>query len=122
MQLRSVRFNWKNNKTDGQKLGVIAQEIQKVLPEVVRDYTYTVDEATGKKTRLPSERLGVIYSDIIPVLIKGMQEQQQQIDALKQLVEQLTQSISATDNTNTANNMVVANETNLEQNTPNPKN
>lgn len=88
MQLHPVSFNWKKSIDDGTKLGVIAQEIQKVLPEVVRDYDVVTDEATGKQTKTPSERLGVMYSDIIPVLIHAIQEQQKEIEELKAKVEQ----------------------------------
>ncbi|HRI22919.1 MAG TPA: T9SS type A sorting domain-containing protein, partial [Panacibacter sp.] len=102
------------------KLGVIAQEIQKVLPEVVRDWEYAIDEKTGKATKVPSARLGVMYADIIPVLIKGMQEQQQQIEELKQLVSQLSQP--QLQNAATVVNSSVAGNISLAQNTPNPFN
>jgi hypothetical protein len=117
MQLRSVKFNWKNNPDEGDKLGVIAQEIKKVLPEVVRDWEYKVDEETGKKTKVPAEKLGVMYADIIPVLIKGIQEQQKEIEELKQLVSQLTGTQQLT--SNTAQSIVLSTNT-LEQNIPNP--
>jgi hypothetical protein len=123
MKLRAVKFNWKNKEHDGDKLGVVAQEIQKVLPEVVRDYDYVIDEATGKKTKVPAEKLGVMYADIIPVLIKGMQEQQQQIekqqqqiDELKQLVSKVTGSQASVISRDTENSGA------LKQNTPNPVN
>jgi hypothetical protein len=117
MQLHSVKFNWKNNPAQGDKLGVVAQEIQKVLPEVVRDWQYQVDEQTGKKTKIPAEKLGVMYADIIPVLIRGMQEQQKQIDELKQMVNQLT---NAQINTTSSSNSIAISNSALEQNTPNP--
>ncbi len=34
-QLRGVSFRWKNSSDDGVKLGVIAQEVQKVFPQAV---------------------------------------------------------------------------------------
>lgn len=116
MQLRAVKFNWKNNPEIGDKLGVIAQEIKKVLPEVVRDWEYKTDEQTGKKTKVPTEKLGVLYADIIPVLIRGIQEQQKEIEELKQLVNQLTNTQVSSSSTS---NVIISNTT-LEQNTPNP--
>lgn len=89
MKLNPVSFTWKDRDEEGTKLGLIAQELQTVLPEVVRDYDIEVDEATGKTKHVEAARLGVFYSDIIPVLIKGMQEQQQQIEGLKHMVEKL---------------------------------
>ena len=98
--IRGVSFTWKTNdeinkikgiKTDsvdnsrlqeGTQLGVIAQEVEKVLPELV----YT-DEGGFKS---------VDYIKLTPVLIEAMKEQQaiidnqqKQIDELKRLVEQL---------------------------------
>lgn len=116
LQLHPVKFNWKNNPAEGDKLGVIAQEIQKVLPEVVRDWEYQIDETTGKKTKVSVEKLGVMYADIIPVLIRGMQEQQNQIDELKQLVDQLTNTQTSA---SSVNNVAISNAA-LEQNVPNP--
>lgn len=87
LQLHPVSFHWKNNMSEGNKLGLLAQEIQKVLPEVVRDYDYITDEKTGQATKVKTERLGVAYSDIIPVLIHAIQEQQAQIENLKTLIQ-----------------------------------
>jgi len=82
MQLKPVRFNWKNSIEDNDKIGLVAQDLQKVLPEVVKDHEYRIDTA-GKTEKIPARHLGVMYADIIPVLIKAIQEQQQEIDALK---------------------------------------
>ena len=66
---------------------------------------------------MPSAKLGVMYADIIPVLIRGMQEQQKQIDELKQLVNQLS---NAQLNSNSPANTIILSNISLEQNTPNP--
>ena len=63
MKLRPVSFTWKNDPAYGTKLGLIAQELRKVIPEVVKG-----DEDGGM--------MGVFYSDLIPVVIKAVQEQQ----------------------------------------------
>lgn len=76
LQLKPVRYNW-NQDTDKSKksIGLIAQDLKEVIPEVVH-------EPEDK-----DELLGVNYSELIPVLIKGMQEQQ---DLIKELQSQLT--------------------------------
>jgi hypothetical protein len=38
MQMHSVKFNWKNSEEKIDKVGLIAQELQKVIPEAVKDY------------------------------------------------------------------------------------
>ncbi|HEX5149899.1 MAG TPA: tail fiber domain-containing protein [Parafilimonas sp.] len=94
MQLRSIRFNWKNPVAEKKdKLGIAAQEIQKVLPEVVRDYDYIIDEKTGNTQKMPAAHLGVMYADIIPVLIKAIQEQQEKISSQDKKIEELTKLI-----------------------------
>jgi hypothetical protein len=138
MKLRSVRFNWKNKIENGEKLGLIAQDLQKVLPEVVRDFDYKINNQTGKTEKVPSVRLGVMYADIIPVIIKGMQEQQDKINSqenkiadqnkkieiLTQLVSQLTagQSVTGTLSQNVLKSTAIITGASLEQNTPNPFN
>lgn len=88
MRLRPVSFRWKQDDGSGTKLGLIAQELQEVVPEVVRDWDWEVDEQ-GQRRKVDAEVLGVYYSDLIPVLIKAVQEQQAQIDALRNELQQL---------------------------------
>lgn len=69
-RMRGVSFNWKDS---GQKsIGVIAQELETVLPEAVHT------GESGIKT--------VSYGLIIGVLIEAIKEQQKQIDELTSLV------------------------------------
>ncbi len=63
-----VNYYWKKNKSELQT-GVIAQELQKVYPELV-----TTDK-DGK--------LAVRYTGLIPHLVKAIQEQQEMIEQLK---------------------------------------
>ena len=60
--IRGVRFNWRD--TGQPSLGVIAQEVHAVLPEVV-----SLDEATG-------EPVAVNYSALVGVLIEAVKAQQ----------------------------------------------
>ena len=64
-------FDWNNNQStyEGHDIGVIAQEIEDVLPELV------TTRNTGYKA--------VKYEKIIALLIEGIKEQQKQIDELK---------------------------------------
>lgn len=66
-ELRGVRFNWK--ETGKPSVGVIAQEVEKVLPEAVES------DADGMKS--------VSYDMLIGVLIETVKEQQKRIDALE---------------------------------------
>ncbi|MCB0518445.1 MAG: tail fiber domain-containing protein [Lewinellaceae bacterium] len=82
MQLRPVSFTWKNKNGQGTKLGLIAQEVQPVISEVVvAGNPGHVDETGSLQGQ--TDRFGIYYSDLIPVLIRGMQEQQVEIEKLK---------------------------------------
>ena len=69
-EIGGYEFDWNNKSSyEGHDVGVIAQEIEKVLPEVVttRDNGYKA----------------VKYEKIVALLIEGIKEQQLQIDELK---------------------------------------
>ena len=69
-QIGGYEFDWNNDSEhSGHDVGVIAQEIEKVLPEVV------VDRDNGYKA--------VRYEKIVALLIEAVKEQQSQIDELK---------------------------------------
>jgi hypothetical protein len=63
-------------KKDGkQKIGVLAQDIQKVFPELV-----TADN---------KDMLAENYQGLVPVLINALKEQQSEIDELKEMFKKL---------------------------------
>ena len=84
MKLRPVTYNWKANPQWGKKIGFIAQEVKPILSEVV--LTGNLKSNSGQKedhqtnASKESDRLGIYYSDIIPVVVKAMQEQQALIE------------------------------------------
>ena len=72
MALKPRRFDWKNgNKT--QVAGFIAQEVEAVLPDLI----------DGFKDDTIEDAKGVRMGDMIPTLVKAIQEQQEQIEALQ---------------------------------------
>ena len=81
MALRPRRFDWKEETEISEKnvAGFIAQEVEQVLPELVYDYQYNADE-TKKSLKM---------GDILPTLVKAIQEQQAMIEELKAKVAAL---------------------------------
>lgn len=77
--------------------GFISQELETVMPELVRnDVMVAPGKNRGEETTV--EYKGVNYIEMIPVLTKAMQEQQQIIETQQQLIEQLQQRLSALEN------------------------
>lgn len=142
-QLKPKLYNFKNdgnyklmNLPKGQHYGLIAQDLEKVLPNLVRDTKFETGMAkppavpTGKEGTQPKKETSetidfkaVNYTELIPIMIKGMQEQQaiienqqQQIDELKQMV----QNNGGTSNFSSPKTATESNNAYLLQNAPNP--
>lgn len=77
LKLKPISFLWKKSPQEGRKLGFIAQDVKPIINEVVVE---------GDD---PDKTLGINYSSIIPVIVKGMQEQQQQIAKQKEQIDEL---------------------------------
>ncbi|MFK7922779.1 MAG: tail fiber domain-containing protein, partial [Bacteroidia bacterium] len=95
MQLEPVIFSWIDQPERGNKLGLIAQDVQPVLEEVVLDKDWVQNEENGEIEEIEAERMGVYYSDIIPVLIKAVQEQQELIKTQSEQLEALKAEVEA---------------------------
>ncbi|MEN9885646.1 MAG: hypothetical protein RL758_224 [Pseudomonadota bacterium] len=76
MALKPRRFDWKNGDAKN-VAGFVAQEVEQVLPELVTDYVYNKGE-DGNDIIKKSLKMG----DILPTLVKAIQEQQAIITAL----------------------------------------
>ncbi len=94
MKLRPVSYDMKDAPGE-KRIGLIAQELQPVIKEVVSSTEIVRDEKTGKTTRNATEYLGVNYVDLIPVLIKGMQEQQVMIKEQQSRIDRLEAQFSS---------------------------
>jgi hypothetical protein len=73
MQLRGVEYDWKREDM-GHDLGVLAQEVEVVIPELVKEHEGLNGRGTFKS---------VDYNKLVPVLIESIKELKSQIDELK---------------------------------------
>lgn len=98
MQLNPITYNWKSQTKgrtsipqgdDELKIGFSAQELLSVMPEVVETHSWVAADEKGNFRKIKNDKLGVYYSDIIPVTVKAIQEQQNQIEELKAIVTEL---------------------------------
>jgi len=76
LRLRPVTYKWNKAGDDQRQLGLIAQELREVVPELVHQ-----DARSGL--------LSVNYSGLLPVMIKAVQEQQELIKRLEARVAEL---------------------------------
>ncbi|WP_347159459.1 tail fiber domain-containing protein [Pontibacter chitinilyticus] len=133
------------NLPKGTQYGLIAQDVEQVLPDLVTEATFntartipakqtvvpdpTQPNATGLQTEQvaelkPGEEIdfkAVNYTELIPILVKAMQEQQQENNVLKARIAKLEAAISG----QSAGSKSIGNEipgVSLEQNYPNPFN
>jgi hypothetical protein len=77
-KLKMYDFKWK--EADWRMYGGLAHEIAEVVPYAVNGEKDAVDEEGNIKAQ------GVDYSTLVPLLIKAIQEQQEQINQLKSLI------------------------------------
>ena len=75
LNLQPVSYDWKDNSGKN-KIGLIAQEVKKIIPQVV-----VGDEA--------KENLGMNYAELVPVLINSIKELQEEITAMKKTISEL---------------------------------
>jgi len=97
MQLRPVTYTWKDNERKGLQMGLIAQEVLEVTPEVVYQPSKDmVQDEKGNWAPAGDEngRLGMRYTNLIPVLINGMKEQQSIIEQQNQRIDELEAAIA----------------------------
>jgi hypothetical protein len=79
-QLNGYTYNWiSKDKDPNEQIGLIAQEVQKLYPQLVTE----IKKENGETS------LGINYIGLIPVMIESIKEQQKQIDELKLLVQKL---------------------------------
>jgi hypothetical protein len=77
-----------NENISDSKVGLIAQDLQKVLPEAVKLAPFDND---GKDNSKSGENyLTIQYEKVVPLLVEAIKEQQTQIEELKTIINALT--------------------------------
>lgn len=87
--LKGYNYEWKRNEfpqknfKKGTDMGLIAQEVEKVYPEVV----FTADDEMKSKS--------IDYSKLVPALVESIKELKNEVDHLKSLLNAQQQSMQA---------------------------
>ncbi|MBW8039572.1 MAG: tail fiber domain-containing protein [Planctomycetes bacterium] len=83
--IEGVSFEWKRSEykdmgfAEGRHFGVIAQEVEKVLPEIVKEG--------------PNGDKAVSYTELVPIMTEAIKQQQKQIEQQQKQIESLIQRI-----------------------------
>ncbi|WP_462255023.1 tail fiber domain-containing protein [Ferruginibacter sp.] len=78
-QINGYTYHWKDASNPDEQVGLLAQELQKVYPQLVKEN----EQGT----------LSVNYSGMVPVLLTAIKEQQQQIEELKKMLLLMNEKI-----------------------------
>lgn len=73
-----------------ERIGLIAQEVEAVFPNLVSEEVMPVKDVDEKGNKIPADKLkkpekykSINYIELIPILIGAIQEQQKEIDIMK---------------------------------------
>lgn len=103
-KLRPVRFHWKDkqqNADQGEQLGFVAQEVEKIFPEVIvtNGISKTITLSNGKEEVVGHPK-NMSYASLVVPLVKAVQElknlfdgQQSEIDKLKKQNEDMQKQL-----------------------------
>jgi hypothetical protein len=67
--LSTIKFSWKDDVSKKENLGLIAQEVKEVFPELIEENSNGI--------------LGVRYTELVPVLIAAIKELKQELEIIK---------------------------------------
>ena len=77
------------------KLGFHADQLVKIIPEAVKTSDWVALDESGKRTRIVKKNpKGIKMLQIIPVTVKAIQEQQEQIEVLKSEISELKELVN----------------------------
>ena len=142
LKVKTYEFNTSEYKSmnlpSGKQIGLISEDVEKVAPQLVKKAINPARKnKKGEVTDKAVDFVAVNYTGMIPLLIKGMQEQQSQIDSLKTIIANCcSTNNTGMNNQNSPNNLGDNNNVNthtidlsslnsspmLYQNQPNPFN
>lgn len=90
LALQGVTFEWthwdQKRTYPGTQIGFIAQEVEKVVPEVVIDST--IDDNNGNRMEVK----GIKYENLVALLVEAIKEQNTRIEHLESCLQRLEES------------------------------
>jgi len=81
-QLSAVTFKWIDKDDDETHIGLLAQEVQEIVPEVVEERT-RLDPSSDKTLEEQPNKLYVEYDKLVPLLIESVKELKNKVSELE---------------------------------------
>jgi hypothetical protein len=88
-KINGVYFNWNDTAkkladkdTEKREVGFIAQEVQSVLPEIIKPAPFDVENSNGG-SKSGENYLTIQYEKIVPLLVESIKELKKEIEELK---------------------------------------
>ena len=82
--MNGVKFNWKHGTDKRDHIGFIAQEVEKIIPEVV--ITSKAPTEKGEPKSIDNQK-SVAYQNIVPVLVEAIKELSATVDDLRKRLD-----------------------------------
>ena len=126
LQMEVLRFAYNGAggvRADDPQLGVLAQNIEKVAPELVQEFKY-VETDEDNNVVLEEAYLSIKDSEFKYVLINAIQDQQAIIADLQDQIEELRASVAVNNGVSNSDDvdLIDVAQSTLGQNSPNPYN
>ncbi|MFK7798362.1 MAG: tail fiber domain-containing protein [Aureispira sp.] len=94
MKLRPTMYHYKTQTNKASKMaGFIAQEVKEIFPSVVK----IQEDDTNGTSKIKDVHL-MSYTELLPFMVKGMQEQQAMIEAQQAQIDELKAALKASKN------------------------
>jgi hypothetical protein len=88
MSLNGLTYNWNENTPDDfdkekAEVGLIAQEVQAVLPEIIHPAPFDRDPENDGKSISGEDYITLQYERVVPLLVEAIKELKEEINTLK---------------------------------------
>ena len=93
LNLKVKDYTWKKSPRKNIDTGLIAQEVEDIYPNAVISGEDKNKKLNLKEGDVNYNYMNIEYNKFVPLLIKSVQEQQEQIDNLKQQIKELKDGV-----------------------------
>ena len=93
MQIEAKQYKYKKQNDNKKRYGFIAQELEQLFPDLVTEVTDVIFDENDHRELGHRQIKGINYTDIIPLLLSALQEQQQMIADNQKAISDLQKKV-----------------------------